>query len=116
MEAVPEGIQIRSLAHQLVFPISPIHIAQSLMFAAAAAVTENIANGWLPLPAGLSAVAVVLLPVLVLVWLDGWLVALTPSYHPRASAVRRWSNAIMSRPRRKTASYFQERHELPPSH
>ena len=33
----------------------------------------------------------------------------------RQSAHRR-SNAIMSCPRRKTASYFQERHELPSSH
>ena len=58
MEAMPEGTQIRSLAHQLVFPISPIHIAQSLMAAAAVpllpktttpatAVTENRANGCL---------------------------------------------------------------------
>ena len=59
MEAMPEGTQIRSLArslaHQLVFPISPIHIAQSLMAAAVAAAAAGRGHGeqskWLPQPA-----------------------------------------------------------------
>ena len=45
----------RSLAHQLVFPISPIHIAQSLMAAAVAAAAAGRGHGeqskWLPQPA-----------------------------------------------------------------
>ena len=127
MEAMPEGTQIRSLAlplaHQLVFPISPIHIAQSLMAAAAVpllpttttpatAVTENRANGCLrPLDSQPA------FPAAGLFW-SGWM---DGSWPPSASAsvrpsVHRWSNAIMSCPRRKTASYFQERHELPSSH
>ena len=80
MEAMPEGTQIRSLAlplaHQLVFPISPIHIAQSLMAAAAAGRGHVEQSKWLPSPAGLPAC----LQPLVLVRLDGWLVA--PSVRP----------------------------------
>ena len=117
MEAMPEGTQIRSLAlplaHQLVFPISPIHIAQSLMAAAAAGRGHGEQSKWLPQPASPQPA----LPPRRLFW-SGWM---DGSWPPSASgsvrpSVHRWSNAIMSCPRRKTASYFQERHELPSSH
>ena len=121
MEAVPEGIQIRSLARSLTRSSTGLphlahsHCTKSYVRRRRSGHGEH--SKWLvaftcrTVCRGRGAAAGACSGLV------GWMARGSHSVIPSACVrVRRWSNAIMSRPRRKTASYFQERHELPPSH